>query len=218
MAHQRSVRVLAPLLQELVVQRVVDALLLVARVPRQQVDDARRPRILGREVQRHASLEESAQGLVDRGRLDHGVDRVSVPVGGRQGLDGENERSFGAHVAVGFSIEGMARAFRADDAHEVEAAAHPAAARIGDGAGERLFAIAARERIHRRVQGTQAGGAGRAVGRGRSHEVEVVRDPIGQHGKADAGYRILRDTMLRPPVGYGGNLRAYKDAGGAVAQ
>ena len=160
----------------------------------------------------------SRAGRIHRRRLDHGVDRVPVPLGHRQGLEGKNERPFGTHGTVGFGIEGMARAFRADDPHEVEAAAHPAAAQIGDGADERVFAIAAHERIHRRVQGTQASGAGRAVGRGRSHEVEVVRDPIGQHGKADAGHGIPRDTMLRPSVGHGGNLRADKDAGGAVAQ
>ena len=160
----------------------------------------------------------SRAGRVHRRRLDHGVDRVSVPFGGRQGLDGEDERSFGTHVAVGRRIEGMADTLRADVAHEIEAAAHPAAAQIGDGADERLFAIATRERIHRCVQGAQAGGAGRAIGGRRPHEVEVVRNPVGQHGKADAGYRILRDTMLRPPVGHGGNLRADKDAGGAIAQ
>ena len=64
MADQRPVRVLAPLLQELVVHGVVDALPFFARVPRQQMDDGVGTRILGREVQRHAGLEEFAQGLV----------------------------------------------------------------------------------------------------------------------------------------------------------
>ena len=155
---------------------------------------------------------------VDRGRLDHGVDRVPVPLGRRQGLDGKDERAFGAHVAVGFGIEGMALALRADDPHEVEAAAHPGTAQIGDGADQRLVTIAARQRVHRRVQGAHAGGARRAIGRGRSHEVEVIGDPIGQHREADAGDGILRDAMLRPPVGHGRNLRTDEDSGGAVAQ
>ena len=112
----------------------------------------------------------------------------------------------------------MALALRADHPHEVEAAAHPAAAEIGDATDQRPVAIAACERVHRRVQGTQPGGAGRAIRGRRPHEVEVIGDPIGQHGKADAGHGILGHAMLRPPVGHGRNLRADEDSGGAVAQ
>ena len=64
MAHQGPVHVFALLQEELVVQHVVDALLLVARVPRQQRDDGVGPWILGREVQRDPGPEEGAQGLV----------------------------------------------------------------------------------------------------------------------------------------------------------
>ena len=157
-------------------------------------------------------------GRVHRRRLDHGVDRIAVALGRGQWLDGEDERALGAHVAVGCGIEGMAGAVRADDAHEVEAAAHPGAAEIGDGADERLIAVAARQGVHCRVQGGDPGGAGGAVGRRRPHEVEVVGDPVGQHREADAGDGILRDAVLRPPVGDGGNLRADENPGGAVAQ
>ena len=37
----------------------------------------------------------SRAGRIHRRRLDHGVDRVPVPLGHRQGLEGKNERPFG---------------------------------------------------------------------------------------------------------------------------
>ena len=125
-------------------------------------------------------------GGVHRSRLDHGEDRVSVPFGRRQWFQCKDKRSFGTHVAIGFRIERVAGTVRADDSHEIEAAAHPGAAQICDSTNERLFAISACERVHRRVQGSQAGGASRAIRRRRPHEVEVVGNPIGQHGEADA--------------------------------
>ena len=156
-------------------------------------------------------------GRVDCCGFDHGVDWVPVPLGCRKGLDGKDERTFGTHVSVGPGIEGMTLAVRADDPHEVETAAHSAASQVGHGADKRLVAIAALQRIHRCVQGAQAGGAGRAVGGGGPHEVKVIGDPVGQHGKADAGNGVLRDPMLWPPVGDGRDLRSDEDPGGAVA-
>ena len=157
-------------------------------------------------------------GGVDRGRLDHGMNRVSVALGRRQGLQREDERALGPHVAVGLRIERMALAVRADDTHEVEAAAQPGAAQVGDGTDERLLAVAALERVHRRVQGAQACGTRRAVGDRRSHQVEVIGDSVGQHGHADAGDGVLADSAQRSPVGDGRNLGSDEDTGEAVAQ
>ena len=82
-------------------------------------------------------------GGVDRARLDHGMNGIAVALGRRERLQREDEGAFGTHVAVGLGVEGVALALRADDPHEVEAAAHPGAAQIGDGADERLVAVAA---------------------------------------------------------------------------
>ena len=157
-------------------------------------------------------------GGVDRGRLAHGVDGITIPFGCRQGLYGKDECAFGAHVSVGLRVEGMALAVRAADPHEVEAAAHPAAAEIGDGSHQRLIAIAVLKRMHRRVKSTQAGGTGRAIGHRRHHQVEVIGDPIGQHREADTGNGVLGDAVLRAPIGSSGDLCADEDPGRAVAQ
>ena len=150
--------------------------------------------------------------------LDDGVDWVSVPLGRRKGLDGKDKRSLGTHVTVGSSIEGVTHAVWADDSHQVEATAHSAAAQVRYSADQRLVAVAACQCIHCRVQGAQSGGAGRAVGRRRPHEVEVVRNPVGQHGEADSGNGILADTVLWPPVGYSRYLRPDEDTCGTIAQ
>ena len=157
-------------------------------------------------------------GRIDGGRLDDGVYGVAVPLGRCERLDGEDERPLGAHVAVGFRVEGVALALRADDPHEVEAAAHAAAAQKGDGPHQRLVAVAALERVDRRVQGAQARGAGRAVGHRRAHQVEVVRDPVREHREADAGDGVLGDAVQRSPVRYRRDLRAHEHPGGTVAQ
>ena len=157
-------------------------------------------------------------GGVDRGRLDHGMNGIPVPFGRFEGLDCENECTFRAHVAVGFRVEGAALALGTDDPHEVEAAAHPAAAQEGDGPHQRLIAVAALERIQRRVQGAQARGARRAVSHRRPHQVEVVRDPIGEHREADAGDGVLVDAVQRAPVRHRRHLSADEYSGKAVAQ
>ena len=154
---------------------------------------------------------------IHRSRLDHPVDPVPIPFGRRQGLDSEDERSLGTHVAIGIGIERVADTVRADHTHEIEATAHPGTAQIGDGANERLITITARERVHRRVQGGQSGRAGGAIRSRRPHEIEVVGDPIGQHGEASARHGILVDSMLRSPVGRRRNLRTDEDSGGAIA-
>ena len=59
-------------------------------------------------------------GRIDRGRLDHSVDGVSVPFGCRQGLDCEDEGPFRSHVPVGFRIEGMTSPVGADHTQRVE--------------------------------------------------------------------------------------------------
>ena len=44
-------------------------------------------------------------GRIDRGRLDHGMNGVSIPLGRLQGLQREDECAFGPHVAVGLGVE-----------------------------------------------------------------------------------------------------------------
>ena len=157
-------------------------------------------------------------GGVDRARLDHRMNGIAVALGRRERLQREDEGAFGTHVAVGLGVEGVALALRADDPQEVEAAAQPGAAQVGDGADERLVAVAAAQRVHRRVQRAQARGAGGAVRDRGPHEVEVVRDPVGQHRDADAGDGVLADAVQGPPVGHGRELGSDEDPGGAVAQ
>ena len=62
-------------------------------------------------------------GSIDGRCLNDGVDRIPVALGRRQRFDGEDERTFRAHVAVGFRVEGMALSIRADDAQGVEGSA-----------------------------------------------------------------------------------------------
>ena len=66
MTDQRAVRVLALIQEELVVQRAIDGLLLFARMAGQKMGNGGRARILRRKIQRHAGLEERAQGLMKR--------------------------------------------------------------------------------------------------------------------------------------------------------
>ena len=96
-----------------------------------------------------------AGGVHCRG-LDHRADAVAVALGRRQWLDREAERAFGAQVAVGLRVEGVALAVRADDAERVEADAESGGAQVVDGPDDGLFAVAAAERVHRRVQGGEA--------------------------------------------------------------
>ena len=157
-------------------------------------------------------------GRIDRGRLDDGVNVVAVPLGRGERLDRKAERALRAHVAVGVGVEGVALAVRADDAQGIEGDAEPGPAQVVHGADESLLAIAALQRVHRRVQRGQAGGTGRAMGDRRPHQVEVVGDAVGQHRQADARNRELVDAAQRPPVGYRWNLPADEDSGCAVAQ
>ena len=59
-------------------------------------------------------------GCIHRGCLHDGADAVAVPFGPFQWLDRKRERAFGAHVAVGLGVEGMALAVRADHPQGIE--------------------------------------------------------------------------------------------------
>ena len=103
-------------------------------------------------------------GLIDGGRLHHGVDVVPVSFGGLQRLDCKDEGSFRAHVAIGFRIEGMTPAIRTDDTQSIEGSTHPGCTQIVGGPDQGLLAVPTVECVHRRVQSGQAGGTSRAVG------------------------------------------------------
>ena len=166
--------------------------------------------------QPHAAV--GGAGGVHGGRLHHGVDGIAVTLRRRQRLDGEHERPFRAQVAVGVRVEGVALALRTDHSQGVEAGALPGRPQVVGGSDERLLAVTRAQRVDRFVQRGQAGGARRAAGQRRSHQVEVVGDAVGQHGQADAGDRELVCPERRPPVGSRRHLRAYEHARGAVAQ
>ena len=166
--------------------------------------------------QPHAAV--GGAGGVHGGRLHHGVDGIAVTLRRRQRLDGEHERPFRAQVAVGVRVEGVALALRADHPQGVEAGALPGRPQVVGRSHERLLAVACAQRVQRFVQRGQAGGAGRAAGQRRPHQVEVVGDAVGQHSQADAGDRELVGAERRPPVGRGRHLCADEHAGAAVAQ
>ena len=144
--------------------------------------------------------------------------RSPVSFGGLQRLDRKDEGAFRAHVAVGFRIEGVAPAVRADDAQSIEGSTHPGCAQIVGGPDQGLLAVPAAKRVHGCVQGGQAGGTRRAVGGRRAHQVEVVGDAVGQHRQADGDHVKLGGAIQGAPVGDRRNLRADEDTGGAVAQ
>ena len=80
-------------------------------------------------------------GGVDGGGGNHRVDQVAVPFSGRQRFQGEDERPFRAHVAVGVSIKGMAFAVCADHAQCIEAAAQAVGSQVGGGSHQGQFAV-----------------------------------------------------------------------------
>ena len=157
-------------------------------------------------------------GRIDRGGFNHRVDRVSVPFSRLQRLNGKDERPFRAYVSVGFRIKGMAFTIRTDHTQRIESSADAGRPQVIGRADKSLLAVTGAKRVDGRVQGGQAGGTRGATGKGRPHQIEVVRNPVGQHGHADTGNGKLGCPVRRAPVGGWGNLGADKNARGTVAQ
>ena len=153
----------------------------------------------------------------DRG-LHHRMHAVPVPLRGRQGFDGKEEHTFGAHVAIGIRAERIGPALRTDDSKLVESDAHPGRREGIARAHEGLLAVAGFEGVQGCVQGTQTGGTGRGHGERWSHQVQVIGNPIGQHGNAPAKHAEQVRAVQLAVIGVPKRLRTHEHAGRAVAQ
>lgn len=172
---------------------------------------------LCRAVRGHDAV--AAAVLAHRAAVHDGVHEVAVAHRVRQAAQDDDTDALAAADAAGPGGERPAPPVRGGQPGELVDPVQRGAQDEVDPAGQRQVALAGQQRRARQVHGDQGRGAGGVHGQAGPAQIELVGEPVGQHGASATGAGARRDAFRvgqrqpRPVVRHGAHVAAGAAAG-----